>query len=335
MPPRFAPADVLIVGAGLAGSTLAWAMLDRGMRVRVVDRGGVDTAGRPSASRVAAGLITPVTGRRLTLDPRWDELWRAARDRYRRVEQATGATVLEERSALRLFAGEDERARFVERSSDAAFRRHARLASTEEIPSCLHAPHGGFVMPHAARLDTAAYLDATRRHLEALGVYRQGEASADEGVEAGYVVRCVGYCANEPLRLEPAKGEVLTVASNAEGLDRVVHRGVWVAPVGGCRYRVGSTYAWDVIDSVPTEPACRELLASLADFLPGPCEVVDHLAAVRPATPDRRPIARLAEPPARVGWFNGLGAKGALWAPWHAERLAEAIATRTGSADAL
>src|SRR5690554_1597302 len=52
-----------IVGQGLAGTCLAWQLFERGASFRIVDRG----AG--GSSRVAAGLINPVTGKNFT--PSW------------------------------------------------------------------------------------------------------------------------------------------------------------------------------------------------------------------------------------------------------------------------
>ncbi len=50
--------DFLIVGQGLAGSLLAWELMQRGAKVLIVDNG------MPNASQVAAGLINPITGMR-------------------------------------------------------------------------------------------------------------------------------------------------------------------------------------------------------------------------------------------------------------------------------
>lgn len=49
----------LIVGQGIAGSVLAWTLLQRGAKVQLAD-----PKLRSSSSRVAAGIINPVTGKR-------------------------------------------------------------------------------------------------------------------------------------------------------------------------------------------------------------------------------------------------------------------------------
>ena len=62
--------DFLIVGQGLAGSLLAKELLRRGRAVHVVD-----DRWKSSSSQVAAGLMTPLTGRRFTLTKDYPELF--------------------------------------------------------------------------------------------------------------------------------------------------------------------------------------------------------------------------------------------------------------------
>ena len=50
--------DYLIIGQGLAGSLLAWELIQRRCSVVVVDNGN------ENASQIAAGLINPITGMR-------------------------------------------------------------------------------------------------------------------------------------------------------------------------------------------------------------------------------------------------------------------------------
>src|SRR5262245_56991254 len=98
--------DFVIVGQGLAGMTLAWQLRRRGQHVLVIDREG------GGSSRIAAGLITPVTGKRLARSWRWDELFPAAVAFYRSLEVETGEAFFHQRPALRLFADEAERDEF-------------------------------------------------------------------------------------------------------------------------------------------------------------------------------------------------------------------------------
>ncbi|MBM3979053.1 MAG: FAD-binding oxidoreductase [Planctomycetes bacterium] len=208
--------NFLIVGQGLAGTALAWQLLRRGRAVRITDddRGG--------ASRLAAGLITPVTGKRLAISWRWDELRPVAGAFYRAVEAETGARFFHERPALRIFASEAERDEF---------RRRAEmlrdLVRPAEVPDCFAAPFGGFEMPAAARLDVPRYLDASRAHFRARGIF-----GAPADCEGATTIDCRGYAPDCGLRFNAAKGEILTVRVPGLAEERVVHRGIWLAPVG-------------------------------------------------------------------------------------------------------
>ena len=72
--------DFMIVGQGLAGTCLAWELRALGASFVVIDREAAVTS-----SRIAAVLMTPVTGQRLVKTWRWAELRAAAWEFYRRI----------------------------------------------------------------------------------------------------------------------------------------------------------------------------------------------------------------------------------------------------------
>ena len=98
----------LIIGQGIAGTTVGWALWRRGHSFVVVDRGDAVTA-----SRVAAGLMTPATGKRRVTPPDFRANWQAAVNLYGFAEHETGATFFEQTSMLLLFPNEDIRDQFV------------------------------------------------------------------------------------------------------------------------------------------------------------------------------------------------------------------------------
>lgn len=91
--------DVLIVGQGLAGSLLAWELAGRGLAVCVVDNELCN------ASRVAAGLVNPVSGRRLVLQPNIAGLLPAARHCYGRLARFFGDQFFVERPMWKILSG--------------------------------------------------------------------------------------------------------------------------------------------------------------------------------------------------------------------------------------
>jgi glycine/D-amino acid oxidase-like deaminating enzyme len=314
--------DYIIVGQGLAGTSLAWQLLWRGRRILVVDRGDAVTA-----SRIAAGLITPITGKRLAVDERFDEYFATAREFYRRVEAETGESFFHQPGSMRILRDGEECERF-HRKRDGELRGRISTASLDAAH--FDAPHGVFAIPDAARLDVPAYLAASRRVFEAEGSFRSGSFDARDA-DAGYVIFCTGIAALREKKLpaewfQPAKGEILTLRIPGLREDRIINRGVWLMRLEGDLYRAGATYSWDVLDDVPTTAGREELERRVKEFLKQPFEVVAHDAATRPITPDRQPILKQLSP--RVWAFNGLGSKGALLAPHFAERLAKLLASQ-------
>lgn len=332
----------LIIGQGLAGSTLAWQLHEQGKSVVVIDAAEVTTS-----SRIAAGLLTPITGKRFMLSHRWDELWPIARDFYRKIEKQTNAQLLTELPAWRLFLDEEERTRFHARQSEPHYAARTRpLSMIEQVASlassCFDPEDSGFVLLESARLDTNAYLNTTRTWLLEQQAYQELRLDADNDLEmsaegvfckpldryfAG-VIFCQGYTSQpsrwmSDLKLEPAAGEILTVELPGLNVDRVLHCGVWLVPVHdeANTYRLGATHRWKEIDSGISEVGRNELLNRLAKFWHGEVKIVDQQVAIRPTTSDRLPNFGIRAEESRVAWLNGLGAKGSLWAPWCAQEL--------------
>jgi glycine/D-amino acid oxidase-like deaminating enzyme len=328
--------DFVVVGQGLAGTALAWQLRRRGRRVVVIDRGeGV------SASRVAAGLVTPVTGKRLAKSWRWDELYPAAVSFYRSIEAATGTSLFHERPTVRILADAAERAEYERRSGDVL----AGLVREGELNrDWFDAPFGAFEMPAAARLDVGTYLDVSRAVFARDGGWREGEVdlAADielasggvrlsrMGLQAEAVVICRGYsAAPDPwfgsVRFNAAKGEILTLRVPGLREERVVHRGIWLAPLGGVTFRAGSTYEWDDLTPAATAAGRERIEGQLRRFLRLPWEVIEHRAAVRPVIDAGYPVLGRHPRFPQIAYFNGLGSKGSLLAPFFAEQLARCL----------
>ncbi len=303
--------DFVILGQGLAGTALAWQLLRRRRSVLVIDAERAD-----SASRLAAGLVTPVTGKRLAKSWRWDELYPAAVAFYRAREADTGADFFHQRPALRVFASEGERDEYHRRAD----MLHG-LVRPADVPACFDAPFGGFEMPDAARLDVPRYLDASREYFRARGAYLKAEVDPRQPFDAATVIDCRGFAPDTGLRFNAAKGEVLTVRVPGLSEPRVVHRGIWLSPVGHELYRVGATYTHDPLDASPTPEGRAEIEAKLRALLKLSFEVIEHRAAVRPVVDAGYPVFGRDPAHPRRAHLNGLGSKGSLLAPFFAEQL--------------
>lgn len=337
--------DVIVVGQGLAGTALAWQLLHRGRSVLVLDREPAVTS-----SRIAAGLVTPITGKRLAVSWRWNEFLPIATAFYRALETRLGVRFFHEVPCVRLFAYEIEMKQYAR--GVGAFAGLAREPDPPVNPDWITAPRGAFEMPTAARLDTEAYLSASRDHFRRHEFYHRhdldpragietsagGVAVPALGLEADRLVFCQGFDGSvnpyfPDVVFNAAKGEILTLYVPDLEETRVVNRGVWLAPDGGGMFRCGATYSWDPLDCVPTAEGRTQLLTRLRAFLKLPVEVVGHAAAVRPILDDRHPVIRWSAAHPRIGFFNGLGSKGSLLAPFFAGRCADECGSRPESDD--
>jgi glycine oxidase len=326
--------DTLIVGQGLAGSVLAWHLSEKGQRLLVVDRDEPHTS-----SKVAAGLVTPLAGARFNLPGGLETRLDHARAFYWKHEEASGATFFHHRRIARLFQSEAERAAWnarLEKEGERYARFHAPLAIDE---ARFHAPHGGFEMKEGGWLDVPAFLEYTRQALLERAAYAIGQVKStdvvleDEGirwknVSASRVVFCEGWRGNQNrffdwIPMNAALGDILDLEMpELEEEGRIISRGGWLIPQGGGRFRAGSNYRHQFTSETPGESGKAEVLEKLGRITSVAPRVVGHRAAVRPVI--RRSQVFLGVHPAhrRVAFFNGLGSKGVLNAPWYAAQLA-------------
>jgi glycine oxidase len=310
--------DVLILGQGLAGTLLGWELERAGIGFSLVDAGPA-----AAATTAAAGIVNPITGRRLVKSWRIESLRPAARDTYRALEAGLGVPLWRDLRVRRRFADERERNTWRE--------KHAR---GELAPYAGVADDDGFWIEQAARVDLGALLAATRARWLAMGRLREETSSpADlerETMRHAVVVDCTGRTAATGgafafMPWEFSKGEVLELAVDGLDPEVVLNRRHWLVSVGPGAAWVGATHEPGVRDPTPT-PAARTALEASARELLGagtPFAVTGQRAGIRVNLPDKRPVAGRNPRRPRLGLINGLGAKGALWAPMLARQWVE------------
>lgn len=332
--PGYQHYDALVLGQGLAGTSLAWKLLDAGLKILILDREESSTS-----SRVAAGLLTPITGKRFARMPDWDLFWNAALRFYRDIETRTNTDFFQECRMLRLLTDETQQASFQRKQSQLA---DLILSTTPDLNTDqLSAKFGGFEMS-GGRLHVVPFLDASRAYFQALHAYQRcdvdvlkdvelchdGVALKSARVSARTMFFCQGYQPVmppefRPVRFNPAKGEIIDVEIETFQEERVLHGGIWVAPQGGSRYRVGATYDWEDLSNATTAAARKQLTRQLTERLRGKFDVVQQFAEVRPTMHDFQPVVGLHPVHQQLGFLNGLGSKGSLMAPRLSQLLTE------------
>jgi glycine oxidase len=309
-------ADILVVGQGIAGTLLAWALEQADLPFEIADAGHAR-----AASSVAAGMINPITGRRLVKSSGVDDLLPVAREVYRELERALETDLCRDMRVRRLFADAREQRVLVEKQ-----------ARSELAPFVGEVDEAGFWIEGAARINVGVLLAAARERFRRKRVLR--EETVDVGIEGSrytLVVDCTGVTGScdrlfdfVPWRY--SKGEILEIS--VEGLDpnTILNCGQWVLPVADGMAWVGATHEPGVLDYEPTASGRVKLEVSARKLLHRPFEVTGHRVGVRVNLPDKQPVVGRHPLQKRYGLFNGLGAKGALLAPALARQWANHIA---------
>lgn len=324
-------ARTLIVGQGLAGTLLAWQLIRLGQRVVVVDREEA-----LSSSKVAGGIVTPITGMRMVKTWRLDEFYPAAREFYRWVENELGKTVYFEIPIQRLFKNTVEQAEFDRRIKEPGF---ADYVLDKGVPdkSGLCADAGGFLM-QGAYLEVVRFLQASRLWLIERESYQVGEVNPGSlgispsgvqwnGIHFDQVVFCEGWTGRgnpffDWVPFKPTKGEVLEIQCEGLGGHRIINRGGFIAPLGNQRFRAGSTYEWEQLDNLPTQAAKEVICEKIRSMTDLPFEVIGHKAGLRPVIHESKALLGRHPSEQRLAFFNGLGFKGVLNGPFLSAMLA-------------
>lgn len=300
------PKTPLIVGQGLAGTCLAWEFLRRGIPFHITD------LGKGGSTRVAAGLINPITGK--NFEPSWRiaEFYPKAIAFYRELQEEFGETLWHPLPVLRLASSEKEWAKISTKLDLPDVRPW--MGSAHEVPTGFL---GGVQLVGGGWLDTRKFLEVSADRFRELGLW------AESGNPR---IRCegaAGLIAGSMSGHRCAKGEILTVRADWPETHIRIGAGGWLVPIGGGCFRVGSTYDWDNLDETPTTAGLDRITAIAAKLGGEDFEVIAHVAGIRPILRRSQPLVGKDD---TGDWlFNGLGSKGTLYAPGMAAMLADWI----------
>lgn len=328
--------DIFIVGQGLAGSLLAWELLHLGAKIRILDS-RLEHAAYP----VAAGILNPITGKRIVKSWKADQLIPEARAAYRTLGKAFGKTFFEEKPILRLFKDAEEEKLWEEKKQDPEYQRWLG----ERFPPGHFGKHiqdaqGSFSILGGGWLAVKELVETLHDYLEKRGcllreALHYGDISLKENpdrihwkdFQAKRIVFCEGFRGAENpwfrwLDYRLSKGEVLDVETTNQFPDYILNKGKWILPTGLGTARVGATYSWDSMESGPSLTGMAELVREIQEINPGNFPVHAHRSGIRPGTNDSKPYVGWHPLEPRLAILNGFGSKGSLYGPATARELA-------------
>lgn len=334
------PWDFLIIGQGLAGSLLAWQLIQKNYRVLVLSDASA------SASRMAAGLINPITGKRLVKSPQVDILLPHAMTCYQQLAQHFGQTFFHKKDMLRVFNSDENKLAWKKRIHDADYHPYlGDLIQVENYPD-LNIPRGGFRQKQTGYLDTVMLLDCLDHYFNQHNAIRYIDVNYDDincsekhvsvkNIRSRHLIFCEGYKAvNNPwfnwLPFKLAKGDILTLRIDDYTINETVNAGRWLLPHSQGLYKFGATYQWDNLNQTPDANARQTLLKALDQLLKQKkqIQVMRHDAGIRPSTRDTQPFIGMHPQHPRLGIFNGFGSKGSLLIPYYSQQFVSQFTTQ-------
>lgn len=323
--------DYILVGQGLAGSCLAAQLIEKGKRILVIDK--ID---EHSATRVAAGLFNPITGRHFSKTWKADELFPYLHSFYMHVETVTGKKFFNPMPLYRPFISIEEQNEWMGKSADAQYSNYIEVVHTTSFKSNqVRNELGGLILKQCGYLNTIQFCSAVRSLIQQKGelleedfyeeaLTIESDAVSYKDYRATKVIFCQGEKAAQSklfswLPIRPLKGETLSLETN-EQTNTIYNRGVYIVPD---IWTVGATY--DVKDTTrtTTHKGFTELKEKLDELICFPYTIKHQSWGMRPTTTDRKPILGAHPEHAAVAIFNGLGTKGVSLAPYFSKVFAE------------
>jgi len=309
---------IIILGQGLAGSTLAMRLCALGKDFLVIDNGR-----ESSSTEVAAGMWNPIVFRKLNKTWRADDLVPELEKFYSRMEETLKRRILNFLSVNRVHSSNFEANLWLEKRSLEGYNQY--LGKACSVPSSFKKPeHGASLVHKAGFVDLIPFLEGAEEFLLDRNQLRKEEINEDsllEEFDDHLIFDCRGYkCADSKwwsyLPFGKTKGEVLTIQCADLELENIFNAGFFVCPLGNDTYRLGATFNWEEEDEIPTQKAREELLKKLRAWTDKPIKVLEHRAGIRPTVADRRPLIGRHPEIENLYIFNGLGTKGVMIAPY-------------------
>ncbi len=357
------PADVVVVGGGVIGLSIAYALAREGVRSTVLDRVGLGTG----ASWAGAGLIPPHTERLSTnptvelrswsavLYPAWSAALREETgidNGYRRTGGVDVAATPDEEAELRGSAGRWRAERIAyERMAPGDFDRVEPALSPDLVAA--------YFLPDRAQIRNPRHLKALIAALDRRGVaLRPGRGAlgfevargriaavrTEEGpIPCGIAVIAAGAWSaglmgglGVPIATPPLKGQIVLLRGDRPLIRRIVEHGKnYLVPRDDGRVLVGATEEDVGFDTRTTPEALRDLVDEarlLCPILAG-AEVERSWAGLRPGSVDSRPY--LGHVPGIANAIVATGHKraGLQLSPATAEVIADLVLGRNPRVD--
>jgi glycine/D-amino acid oxidase-like deaminating enzyme len=325
--------DYLIIGQGISGTWLSY-YLQKANKSFIV----IDNAQPNSASRVAAGIINPLTGRRIVKTWMIDELLSFLIPAYEELGNELNIKAIEKKSLIDFHPTPQMKIAFDERvkeNADLLFHpddqwQYQNIFNYElgfgEVDPC-YVVNLKEILP-AWRKKLLSNNQLLEEDFEITELKQADSGINYKNIKAEKIFFCDGihssqnpFFKNLPFALN--KGEAILIEATGIPSTHIFKKGMMLSSIQKDLFWLGSNYLWEFPDDQPTELFRKQTELLVRSWLKVPFKIVDHKASVRPANIERRPFVGFHPTYKNVGILNGMGTKGCSLAPFFAKQLTD------------
>lgn len=332
--------DCLIIGQGISGTFLSYYLRKENRSFLVIDNND-----KNAPSKIAAGIINPVTGRRMVTTWMIEELLPFSWQAYSEIGHELNITAISQKNIIDFFPTPQMLEAFKNRVEEGGDFLHTYPEQNQFNPFFNYDFGCGEIRPvYAAHIESL--LPAWRQTLKADGLLLEENFDLDQlvvkehniqygDITADRIIFCDGIGGFENpffklLPFAPNKGEALIVAIPGLPDHNIYKKGLLLAPLATPGlFWCGSGYEWSFTDGNPTQKFRDLTERILKEWLKIPFTTVDHKSGIRPATLERRPFIGFHPIYKNIGILNGMGTKGCSLAPYFAKQLTDNLVYHT------
>lgn len=325
--------EFLIIGKGISGTWLSYYLQKANKSFLVVDNNQSN-----SASRVAAGIINPVTGRRIVKTWMIDELLEFLVPAYKELGNELGVNAIEQKNLIDFHPTPQMKIAFDERLNENAEFLFQPTDNQQYLDIFNYDLGFGEVNPCYV-VNLREILPAWRKKLLANNQLSEEDFKIEElkqtetgvkykNINAAKIIFCDGsnsaqnpYFKTLPFALN--KGEAIFIEAAGIPSTHIFKKGMMLTSIEENIYWIGSNYLWEFPDDKPTEQFRKQTEILLMSWLKVPFKIIDHKASIRPANIERRPFVGFHPGHKNIGILNGMGTKGCSLAPYFAKQLVD------------
>jgi hypothetical protein len=307
-------------------------MKERGISHLIISDGKLS-----SASEVSAGMMNPIVFKRITKSWNVDTLLPFAKNIYKRIETELKKEYLINYKIAKIISSEDEINWWKQRVESQSLDNYFDGIYDNNLIDFVSGVHKYAVINQAAHLNVSDMIDDYRIKLsEELSIVNERfdfnkliltKNRIEYGnIKANKIIFCEGaHIIHNPyfnfIPFYLTKGNLLTVKLKNFSNKYIISKDKFLLPYKDY-FIFGSNYINTKHPTASLNLQEKEkLIKKLQAMVKVPFELINHQYGVRPTIKDRRPVLGYHPVHEQLVVFNGLGTKGTMLAPYHANLL--------------